>query len=366
MPSASPRPAGPRNGSAGTGSERPLGGPWLVTGYDGRLTAYVHVEDTLLRWTQTSVGGARWEGPEHLPAKGITHLSVVHGRDRYAHFLGLRTRPRADGWSHVDVMYATQYQTARPMTQWHALGNPYKEIAKFAEVGAPVGAVTPDGALHVCVPTGPGGVALRREDTKGTWGAWAGIPAAAGVTDGPAPAATSTGVVEVLVPTRVSAVRLAQAKPGGALDRGDEAGVVPVPGSVTPLETAPGRITYYLTDAGGGGVVALRPGSWPLPLGGAPADGRITALRTALDGMDCTVLAVRGITGTVNLGVCATEGEQSGVWWTDTAMRCQGDPSLALDGRGRVVLAALDSDGRPSVARQEDGQGLTLSDWRQI
>lgn len=365
MPSASPRPAGPRNGSGGTDSARPLAGPWLVTGYDGRLTVYVHAEDTILRWTQTAAGGSRWQGPESLPAKGITHLSVVHGQNRYAHFLGLRTRPRADGWSHVDVMYATQYQTARPMTPWHSLGNPFKEIEKAAEVGAPAGAVRSDGALYVCVPTGPGGVALRREKRNGAWVAWS-VLDAAGATDGPAPAATSDSVVELLVPTRVSALHLRQVKLGGPMERKAEAGVVPVPGSVTPLETAAGRITYYLTDAAGGGVVALRTGSRPLPLGGAPADGRIAALRTELDGLDCTVLAVRGIAGTVTLGVCATEGEESGVWWTDTAMRCQGDPSLARDGHGRVVVAVLDAEGRPVVACQEDGQGLTLSDWRQI
>ncbi|MEV7844615.1 hypothetical protein AB0O50_11610 [Streptomyces cyaneofuscatus] len=365
MPSASPRLAAPRNGSAAAASPRPLGGPWLVTGYDGRLTAYVHAEDTILRWTQTTAGGSRWHGPESLPAKGITHLGVVHGQDRYVHFLGLRTRPRADGLSHVDVMYATQYQTGRPMTPWHSLGNPFKEIEKAVEVGAPTGAVRSDGALYVCVPTGPGGVALRRENRKGAWVPWS-VLDAAGATDGPAPAATSDALVQVLVPTRVSALHLRQMTPGRPMERGDEAQVVPVPGSVAPLETAAGRITYYLTDAAGGGVVALRPGSWPVPLGGAPADGRIAALRTELDGIDCTVLAVRGIAGTVTLGVCATEGEQSGVWWTDTAMRCQGDPSLARDGHGRVVVAALDTEGRPAVARQEDGQGLTLSDWRRI
>ncbi|MGW6716732.1 hypothetical protein [Streptomyces globisporus] len=365
MPSASPRPAARRNDSPAAGFGRPLGGPWLVPGYDGRLTAYVSVRDAVLRWTQNTVGGDRWQGPEVLPAKGVTHVSVVHGENRYAHFLGLRTRPTGDGWSRVDVMYATQYQTARPMTQWHALGNPHKDIGTAGEVGAPTGVVTSDGALHVCVPTGSGSVELRREDAKGAWGAWKSLPAA-GATDAPVPAATSTGLVEVLVPTRVSALYLRQAKTGAALEPAEAAGVVPVPGSATPLETGPGRITYYLTDAGGGGVVALRPGSWPLPLGGAPADGRIAALRTSLDGFDCTVLAVRGITGTVNLGVCATEDEQSGVWWTDTAMRCQGDPSIARDGEGRLVVAVLDTEGRPTAARQEDGPGLTLSDWRLI
>ncbi|WTJ46249.1 hypothetical protein OH786_27825 [Streptomyces atratus] len=342
-----------------------LGGPWLLTGHDGRLTAYVHVDGAVLRWTESAPGGRRWAGPDVLPAKDIDRLTVVQGQNRYAHLLGRRVRQRADGWRGVDIMYATQYQTGRPMTQWRSLGNPFKEIDRAVEIGAPAAAVTSDGALYVCVPTGPGGVALRREDKRGRWEAWAQLQVSGG-TDGPAPAATSSGLVEVLVPTRTAALQLRQSEPGGALVRGYDAAVAPLPGSVTALETAPGRLTYYLTDARGSGAVAIRAGSWPLPLGGNPGDGRIAAVRTTVDGFDCTVLAVRGADGTVNLGVCATEGEQAGFWWTGTGMTCTGDPALAADGHGRAVVAAVGADGGLAVARQEEGQGLTLGDWSRV
>lgn len=180
------------------------------------------------------------------------------------------------------------------------------------------------------------------------------------------PAATSSGLVEVLVPTRTAALRLRQPEPGGALERGYDVAVPPLPGSVTALETAPGRIDVLPDRCAGTGVVAVREGSWPLPLGGNPADGRIAAVRTTVDGFDCTVLAVRGADGTVHLGVCATEGEQAGFWWTGTGMSCAGDPALAADGRGRAVVAALGADGTLVVARQEDGQGLTLGDWSRV
>ncbi|MFD0344666.1 hypothetical protein ACFVH0_39370 [Streptomyces sp. NPDC127117] len=368
MRSASPREAKQRNEPVAEASAqlaRALGGPWLLTGHDGRLTAYVHVEGAVLRWTESAPGGRRWTGPDVLPAKDIDRLTVVQGQNRYAHLLGRRVRPRADGWTNVDVMYATQYQTGRPMTQWRSLGNPFKEIDKAVETGAPAAAVAGDGALYVCVPTGPGGVALRREDKRGRWEAWTQLQVSGGI-DGPAPAATSSGLVEILVPTRTAALRLRQPEPGGALARGYDVAAPPLPGSVTALETAPGRLTYYLTDARGTGVVAVREGSWPVPLGGNPADGRIAAVRTTVDGLDCTVLAVRGADGTVNLGVCATEGEQSGFWWTGTGMSCTGDPALAADGHGRAVVAALGADGVPVVARQEDGQGLTLGGWSRI
>lgn len=347
------------------GLARAVGGPWLLTGHDGRLTVYVHVNGAVLRWTETAVGSRRWTDPDVIAAKGITHLAVAQGRNRYAHLVGRRTRPRADGWATVDFMYATQYQTGRPVTEWRSLGNPFKEIEKAVQAGDPAITVTSEGILYVCAPTAAGSMALRRETKKGGWEAWAELPVA-GVTDAPVPAATSAGPVEILVPTRTGAFHLRQPDNGGLPVRGYDAGVVPVPGSGAALETAQGRITYYVTDARGTGVVACRAGGWPVPLGGNPADGRIAALRTTLDGIDCTVLALRGAGGSVNLGICATEGEQSGVWWTDTARRCAGDPALALDGYGRVVVAAIGADGRLAVARQEDGQGLTLGDWSRV
>ncbi|MEV5688682.1 hypothetical protein AB0L68_36800 [Streptomyces sp. NPDC052164] len=358
------RPTDP-SASAGSGLGRVLGGPWLLTGHDGRLTAYVHVDDAVLRWTEVAPGSRHWSGPEAVPAKGIDHLTLVQGRDRYAHLVGRRVRSRADDWSTVDIMHATQYQTGRPVTQWRSLGNPFKEVRRAVEVGAPQAAVAGDGALYVCVPTGLGGLSLRREDKHGQWEAWRNLPVA-GVTDRPVPAALSSGLMEILIPVRTGALHLCQAKPGGDLVPGAEVAVIPLPGSVTALETAAGRLTYYLSDARGAGAFAVRAGQWPVPLGGEPGDGRISALRTALDGVDCTVLAVRGASGTVGLGACTTEGEQAGVWWTDTAMRCAGDPALACDGQGRLAVAAIGADRRLAVARQQDGQGLTLSDWYRI
>ncbi|MEV6265145.1 hypothetical protein AB0M42_30975 [Streptomyces sp. NPDC051784] len=351
-------------GAAGPGIG-PAAGPWLLAGHDGRLTVYVHTDGSVLRWTESTAGARGWSGPDVIPAEGITRLTVVQGANRYAHFLGRRSRPRGDDWPAVDIVRATQYQTGRPVTEWRSLGNPRKEPARAVEIGGPDAAVASDGALHICVPTGLGSLALRREDEQGSWQAWTKAPAA-GVTDRPVLAAASTGLVEALVPVRTGALHLCRQKPGGPLVPGYEVGAVPLPGSVSALETSPGRLTYYLTDVRDGGVAAFRAGRWPVPLGGEPADGRISAVRTTVDGLDCTVLAFRGLEGTVRLGACATEDEQNGVWWTDTGKRCAGDPSLAVDGRGRIAVAVAGADGRPSVARQVDGLGLTLSDWQRI
>ncbi|MGW2281409.1 hypothetical protein [Streptomyces sp. NPDC001770] len=350
--------------SPGTGVTAPEGS-WLLTGHDGRLTFYVHVDGAVLRWTEEAPGSRSWAGPVTLPAKDVTGLSVFRGPSGYAHFLGRRSRPRTDDWTDVDIVHATQYQTGRPVTVWHSLGNPFKDPARAVEVGDPAGAVAADGALHVCVPTGPGSLALRREDGRGRWEAWYELPGT-GVTDQPVLATGSAGLVEVLVPARTGASHFCRQKPGGPPTPGYRTGAIPLPGSVSALETSPGGLTYYLTDLRNSGVTAVRAGRRPVPLGGEPGDGRISAVRITLDGIDCTVLAFRGLSGTVRLGVCATEGERDGVWWTDTGRRCAGDPALVLDGRGALAVAVVGTDGRPAVARQEAGQGLSLSDWHRI
>ncbi|BFO16450.1 hypothetical protein SHKM778_28380 [Streptomyces sp. KM77-8] len=137
----------------------------------------------------------------------------------------------------------------------------------------------------------------------------------------------------------------------------------PAPGTVAALETAPGRATFFWTDAGSGGAAAWRAGDWPVSLDGTPAERPYAVLRTSLDGYDCVVLACRDKDGAAVLGMGATENESAGFWWYALAESCQGSPALARDGRGRVVMALIGTDGRPRVARQEDGDGLTLTRW---
>ncbi|MEU2583668.1 hypothetical protein ABZ612_12015 [Streptomyces avermitilis] len=339
-------------------------GPWLLPGHDGRLLAYALVDQAVLRWTERRPGGPDWLGPDVLPAKGLSHLSVAQGRNRYAHLLGRRVRPAKDGSLIVDLVYAIQYQAGRPLSEWRSIGNPHAKRERTALMGGPTAAVDTAGTLHVFVPTAEGRVAVRREDTQGRWEPWLDLQVTAAV-DTPAAVSTSTGHVELLAPARTGALTWHQPEPGAVLRRGHDLGVIPLPGSVTGAETSPGRVTYYLTDVRGG-MVAVRAGEWPVPLGGDPGDGRHAVVNTTLDGYPCTVLAHRGAEGRIMLGVCVAEDEGNGVWWTDTGTACLGDPVLALDGRGRVVVLAVAADGSLTLARQEDGPGLTLSTWSRI
>lgn len=338
----------------------------MPLGKDGRLTLYALTDGGLLRWTQRSRGGDRWDGPDFVPVANLTDLTIVQGADSYVHFLGRRERRGSDGLS-VDFVHAVQYQTGRPVTEWRSIGNFHRDQESGRKAGPPAGAVDAQGAVFVFVRNAGRGLQMRREGKGGKWGAWQDLKGA-GLAAGLVTSVTSSGLVEVFALGDRGAQQWRQEEPDGALR------MIRTPlqfyaldGSVTALETAPDRLTYYWTDVNTSGVISYRAGAWPLPVGGYPGDGALVALRTALDGYDCTVLAQRGAGGTLLIGVCNTEREQDGVWWSDTTQECVGDPVLALDGHGRVVVAVRGRDGVVSVARQESGPGLTLSPhWHRL
>ncbi|MFG2561926.1 hypothetical protein [Streptomyces sp. NPDC048496] len=340
-------------------------GRWMPLGKDGRLTLYARTDGGLLRWTQQSPGGDRWDGPDFVPIADLTDLTIVQGADSYVHFLGRRERRGSDGPS-VDIVHAVQYQTGRPVAEWRSIGNFYRDRETGRKIGAPAGAVDAQGTVFVFVRNAGRGLQVRREGKGGKWGAWQDLKGA-GLAADIVPSVTSSGLVEVFAPSDRGAQQWRQDDPDGPLLIAPPLPFHALEGSATALETAPDRLTYYWTDTNRAGVVSYRVGAWPVPVGGQPGDGAVVAMRTPLDGYDCTVLAQRGAGGTLLIGVCSTEGEQGGVWWSDTTEECVGDPALALDGRGRVVVAVRGRDGAVSVARQESGPGLTLSPhWHRL
>ncbi|MFF5900447.1 hypothetical protein ACFY8O_31640 [Streptomyces argenteolus] len=336
-----------------------VAGQWLLRGKDGRLTAYARHADGVLRWTETRPGGPEWSGPDLFRIPRLTHLSLAQGADGYVHFLGRRAVPKKDGPPVVDVMHAIQYQSGRALSSWHSLGNPRKSTDQASGMGAPVGAVGRAGQLNFFVRTGAGGVMLRRDDKDGAWESWHNLNAR-NAEEGIAVTPGGSGAVDLLVQGSGAAMHWRQTAPGGAFTREQDIPVQMAPASVTALETAPGRCTYYWTDPATGGVMAYRLGGWVIPLGGIPAEGPISVLRAVLDGYDCTVLAHRDPDGNVMVAACGTENEGGGLWWSPTGERTGMPPALAVDSAGRVVLATIGADGALCVARQNPEPGLAM------
>lgn len=333
------------------------GGRWLVLGKDGRLTAYALAAQGMLRWTEEDPGGPRWTGPELVPVPHLTHLAVAQGSDGFVYFVGRREVPRDGGFA-VDLVSATQFQSGRPVTEWRSFGNQHKEPEKAVRFGVPAVAVDASGTLHVVLRNANGSLVMRRE-SNGKWHGWQDQKVGR-LRDGAAVAVNTSGRVEVLAPADGLAMRWIQSEPDGSFQRDQDIPFGHAPGSAVALETAPERMTYYWVDEATGGVVAYRPGTWAIPLGGTASNLPVAALRAVLGGYDCTVLAHRGTDGQVMLTACGTENEGGGVWWSPTGERCAGAPALAHDVYGRVVLALIGEDGALHIARQNREPGLAL------
>ncbi|MFE7126425.1 hypothetical protein [Streptomyces sp. NPDC057617] len=347
----------------------PATADWLLRGKDGRLTAYAPTAEGVLRRTETRTGGPDWSGPELLAAEGLLpYLSIAQSAEGFVHLLAVRKRPRADGAGETDLVHAVQFQTGRPLRDWHSLGNPHgKDREKAARIGLPSAVLDTTGSVHLFVRNANGGLSAKHQAPSGRWQAWGGANAeGTELTGGPAAAVTDHGAIEVLVPAGDTVVRWLRGKPEAALERAeDEPAATVAPGTLTAERTGPGRLTHFWRDPGDGTVRAWRPGTEPVSLGG-PGTGPPALLRTPVDGHDCTILAQRGPDGRPHVAAYPTENEAAGLHWTPSGEPCAGAPALALDGRGRVVLAAFAEDGTLRLARQKAEPGLALEAWTQV
>ncbi|MER8067520.1 hypothetical protein ABTZ59_04310 [Streptomyces sp. NPDC094034] len=339
---------------------------WLLRGKDGRLTAYAPTTDAVLRWTETRPGGPDWSGPERLAARGLLpYLSVARSAEGFVHLVGVRKRPRAEGPADTDLVHAVQYQTGRPLRDWQSLGNPHgKDREKAVDIGLPSAVLDATGSVHLFLRNTNGGLSAKHQSPTGRWQPWGGANAEdTALTGETAAAVTDHGLIDVLVPAGDTVVRWLRPKPDAKLERAeDEPDGRVEQGTITAWPTGGGRLTHFWRDAGDGTVHAWRPGMRPARLGG-PGTGPLALLRTPVDGHDCTILAQRGADGRPHIAAYPTENEAAGLHWTPTGERCSGAPALALDGRGRVILAVIGEDGALRTARQKAEPGLALEAW---
>ncbi|MEU2511049.1 hypothetical protein [Streptomyces syringium] len=352
---------------------------WLLRGADGRLTAYAPTAGGLARWTETRPGGPEWTGPELLTVPGLEpYLSLTQNAAGYVYLVGLRRRELDDGRTETDVVYATQFQSGRALTPWRSIGTPYGQDAQRADqIGVPTAVVDSVG-LHVFVRNAGDGVCGRRQDGRGIWQAWTDMKGSH-VLDELTAARTDAGRIELLAPAAEFVVRWRQEEAGGPLRRILNLPAKPMAGSSSSAPTGDDRITHFWRDATDSALHAHRSeGSastggeegldTPCPtVSGGTGSGPVAALRATVDGHGCTVLAQRAASGLPALAAYPADDEQADVFWSETGEECVGAPALALDAHGRVVLAALGTDGRLRVARQRtDEAGLALGAWDRV
>jgi hypothetical protein len=350
-------------------SELPATTGWLSRGKDGRLTAYAPTAGGVLRWTENRVGGPDWSGPDLLAFRGVLpYIAIAQSPEGYVHLVTVRKRPRAEGPDETDLLHAVQFQTGRPLRDWITLGNPHgKDRAAAARIGMPATVMDAAGSLHIFLRNANGGMSAKNQSPTGKWLPYGGAtPEDTTITGELAAARLDTGPIDVLAPTGDTLLRWRREQPDAPLERADEEPAAQVErGTITAERTGTGHLTHFWRDAGDHTVRAWRPGAAPVALDG-PGTGPLAVLRTPVDGHDCTIIAQRGPHDRLSIAAYPTEDETAGLNWTPTGEPCVGAPALALDGLGRLVLAAIAADGTLRVARQKEEEGLALAAWTKV
>ncbi|MGW1776092.1 hypothetical protein [Streptomyces sp. NPDC002104] len=344
----------------------PLPSRWLVSGTDGRLTAYLPTAAGVVRWTEGRTEAEGWSGPELLEGPDLMPgLTVVRGPEGYAYLIGMRRTSRKDGGTEIDVVCAAQYQTGRPLGPWVSLGNPHGTWQAVRSIGFPVAAFAADGFMHVFVRNFGRGVNVRTQSPKGALSGWEALRGRK-LSDEMAAFASPDGGVHLVARThgadaavhwyRESAASGWQENPripvsirAGSLSAAPESGLV--------------RFRYGATNE----VCVWWPGAHaPMGLGGPDGDGPVAGVVGAdIQGWGCTVLVRGGDGGVPAIGAHPDGRPDTGVWWSPSGERSIVPPAAAFDSQGRVVIVTVGTDGRLRVARQQLGSdGLEFTSWR--
>ncbi|KOY55700.1 hypothetical protein ADK59_23000 [Streptomyces sp. XY332] len=356
----------------GPGSRRSpsVAGNWLFKGGDGRLTAYACTPHGLLRWTEAAAPHAGWTGPDVFEIPGwLGTVAMAQSREGYVHFVALRAGQ--DGAQGPEVIVSTQFQPGRGMIDWHSLGTPGLRGGPADDrlAGPPRIAVNQrSGSTHVLVSLRHGGVLRRSRNAEGAWGGWKQVapePYGGDV----APLMSAGGPLELLALGRAGADRWVGVGQG-RFQLADRIPTPVVPGTPVLCETGPRRVTYFWRYPGDGSLVAWRAGQQGaqggglMALGGAGGTGAPGVVRAVIGGYDCTVLAQTGAEGDVELTAYVTENEGYGTWWASLGGHGAHAPQVAVDGAGRIVVAAFDADGALICTRQDTTQqGLAFGPW---
>lgn len=338
-----------------------MNGDWLLRGRDGRLTVYLPSDDALLCRAELAPGGP-WEAPRRIGGDQTLRPgpAVGQGADGYAHLVAWR--PTAKGES--GLVHSTHFRPRLAPLDWSPLGHPDK---KGDRTGTPAVAVDDRGRAHVFVRDGSGGVGMVAQKEKGGWDPWTDL-GGEDVHEQLTAVTGESGRIELYAAAPDGILHWRQEAPGEPPGQAEGIDVRARPGTLRALATSAGHTTLFFTDERGE-LCAWRPGGAPVPLVTAAGPGPVSAVRCAIEGHDCTVLAQRSASGRVAFAAYPTEQEPAGAWWTESGplLAPGAAVSVALDEHGELVAASLaPSSGTLLLTRRKDEPGLALRAWQEI
>ncbi|WP_406865409.1 PIG-L family deacetylase [Streptomyces sp. HUAS MG47] len=188
-----------------THHRHPDGGPVVVTGKDGRLTAYGVLGLRAVRWRETAPGSGLFAEPQDLgggplaPALGSATL-----KDGRLLLFALRFSALGGhgGPNHRELVVLEQRSPGGPFLAWKGLDGPERGDDRSRRVGVPVAVAAPDGRVHLFVRNADKGVSTRVRRTDGTWERWRVLPGDAEVQDGLQALADARGAVHLFAAGR--------------------------------------------------------------------------------------------------------------------------------------------------------------------
>ncbi|SHH84113.1 hypothetical protein [Streptomyces sp. 3214.6] len=338
-----------------------MNGDWLIRGRDGRLGVYLMSDDAVLCRAERLPGGP-WEDPRPVGGdqKVQRVLAVGHGADGYAHLASWR--PTAQG--EAALVHSTHYRPLLSALDWAPIGHPNK---KGDRTGTPAVAVDAQGRAHVFVRNIGTGLCMVAQKEKGGWDPWRDLKGQ-GVEGPPVAVTAESGRVAAYAAVADGILHWRQEAPGAQPVLQEPLKAPVRPGTLRALATSQEHTTLFYTDDSGD-VCAWRPGGEPVPVLAAAGPGPVAAIRTELDGHDCTLLAQRSASGRVAFAAYPTEQESAGAWWAESGPALPADAVVALakDHENRVVAATLSlSTGDLRLTRRKDEPGLALTAWRTV
>ncbi|NEB12002.1 hypothetical protein G3I32_24700 [Streptomyces coelicoflavus] len=338
-----------------------MNGDWLLLGRDGRLSVYLPSNDTAL-WRAERMPAGAWEAPRRVGGDqelSPGSLAAGRGSDGYTHLVAWRPT----GSHRCDLVHTTHFRPLLAPLDWQPAGHPDKQGDR---TGTPAVAVDAQGRAHVFVRDQGGRMSMVAQREKGGWAPWRDLEGS-GVLESPTAVTTRSGLVEVYAPVRDGILHWRQEKPGTRMVLGELLDVPVRPGTLRALATSEEHTTVFYTDDDTGELCALRPGGKPAPLLPAAGPGPVAAVRTVIDGHDCTLVAQRAAgSGRVAFAAYPSELEELGADWTESGPALPPDAtvSLAQDATGRLVAATLSpSTGQLLLSRRKDETGLALGAW---
>ncbi|GAB2960310.1 PIG-L family deacetylase [Saccharothrix stipae] len=305
----------------------PRGTSWIGRAADGRLHAYAVVGGHVVGWRQA---GGDWESLGDLEPPGALAA-------------GLAVAAGPGGVTVCGRRLDTAEITCHDDGGWAVVGSPDHGDPR---VGTPAVAARGDGGLVLFVRDATGGISRAEQSEDGGWTGWTRL-GGSDVQDGLSAVTTPDGEVEVFAHTTTAVVH----RDGSGRDRA----FPPTSPAGPPVAlTAPdgsSTVVHLVADTGEVAITSGR-GTWSAPRRQAGPGGSGGLAAAFADG-------ALTIVGREASGAATTNANGDWVGIDGTVLD---HPAVAVDGDGRLWVAAIGPDGRLHATTQDEAGRFTP--WR--